>query len=110
MGNRAWHYWVTALFLAAALWAGGSARAEEKAKPRTFNSAVAFDVYAVVGEEDQLIGSTPSERPLTIPPCQWWYVEPRPLAHVGRVPHAPRRQVERGAAGGYTPGTQGVHS
>jgi hypothetical protein len=97
MGNRAWKYWVIASILAAALWAAGSSKAEEKAQPKAFNSAVAFRVYAVIdephglpmyaelGEEDQLVGSTPSERPLTIPPCQWWYVEPRRPVDMGKV-------------------------
>jgi len=80
MGNRAWKHLVIASTLAAALWAAGSSKAEEKAQPRAFNSAVAFDVYAVIREEHRLVGSTPSERPLTLPPCQWWYVEPlRPV-------------------------------
>jgi len=80
MGNRAWKCWVIASILAVALWAAGSSKAEEKAQPKAFNSAVAFNVYAVVGEEDQLVGITPSERPLTIPPCRWWYVIPlRPV-------------------------------
>ena len=47
MGNRAWKHCVIASILAAALWAAGSSKAEEEAEPKAFNSAVAFDVYAV---------------------------------------------------------------
>ena len=91
MGGRA-KWWVMASILAAALWAAGSSRAEEEAQARTFNSAVAFDVYAVIviGEGRQLVGYTPSERPLTIPPCRWWYVEPRPPVDMEKV----RQEVE----------------
>ena len=69
MGNWAWKYWVIAPILAVAQWAASSSKAEEKAQPKAFNSAVAFRVYAVVGEERQFVGITPSERPLTILPC-----------------------------------------
>jgi len=69
MGNRSWKYWLIASILAAALWAAGSHAAEEKAQPKAFNSAVAFNVCAVAGEDVQFVGSTPSERPLTILPC-----------------------------------------
>jgi hypothetical protein len=71
MANRAWNHWAIASILAVALWAAGSSQAEEKAQPKAFNSAVAFDVYAVIGEEGLLVGSTPSEGPVTILPCQW---------------------------------------
>ena len=72
MGNRA-KWWVMASILAAVLCAAGPSKAEEEAQPTAFNSAVAFDVYAVIGqehdlliaEEDEFVGSTPSERPLT---------------------------------------------
>ena len=53
MGNRAWKGWVIVSILAAALWAGGPSRAAEEkaqegnAQPSTFNSSVAFCVYAV---------------------------------------------------------------
>jgi hypothetical protein len=90
MGKRAWKCWVIASILAATLWAAGSAKAEEKAEPKAFNSGVAFNVYAVVGEEDQLVGRTPSERPLTVPPCQWWYVAPLPPVDMEKV----RQEVE----------------
>jgi hypothetical protein len=46
---------------------------------------MAFDVYAVTGGEHQLVGRTPSEEPLTIPPCQWWYVEPRRSVDMEKV-------------------------
>ena len=85
MGNRAWKHWVIASILAAALWAAGSSKAEENAQPKAFNSAVAFDVYAVIGEKRQSVGSTPSERPLTLPPCRWWYVEPERPVDVEKV-------------------------
>jgi hypothetical protein len=45
--GKAWKYLVIASMLAAALWAAGSSKAEAKAQPKAFNSAVAFDVYAV---------------------------------------------------------------
>jgi hypothetical protein len=90
MGNRAWKHWVVASILAAALWAAGSSKAEEKAPPKAFSSAVAFNVYAVIGEERELVGTTPSEQPLTIPPCQWWYVESQPPVDIEKV----RQEVE----------------
>ena len=85
MANRAWKYWVIASILAIALLAAGASKAEDKAQPKAFNSAVAFNVYAVIGEKHQLVGSTPSDRPLTIPPCQWWYVEPLPPVDMEKV-------------------------
>ena len=90
MANGSWKHWVIASILAAALWAAGSSKAEEEAQPKAFNSAVAFRVYAVIGEEHQLVGRTPSERPLTIPPCQWWYVEPERPVDMEKV----RQEVE----------------
>jgi len=90
MGKRAWKHWVITSALALALWAAGSSKAEEKAQPKAFNSAVAFGVCAVIGEEDQHVGITPSERPLTIPPCRWWYVKPLPPVDMGKV----REEVE----------------
>ena len=90
MGNRAWKYWLIASILAAALWAAGWSKAEENGQPKAFNSGVAFDVCAVVGKEPQLIGSTPSERAVTIPPCRWWYVEPLPPVDMEKV----RQEVE----------------
>jgi hypothetical protein len=58
-------------------------------QPPAFNSAVAFSVYAVVrwptGEENRLVGSTPSERSLTMPPCRRWYVEPLPPVDMAKV-------------------------
>ena len=50
LGNRAWNYWVIASVLVA-LWAAASAKAGEKARPKTFSSALAFEAYAVIGEE-----------------------------------------------------------
>jgi hypothetical protein len=38
MENWTWKWWVIASILAAALWAAGSPRAEEKAQPKVFNS------------------------------------------------------------------------
>jgi hypothetical protein len=90
MRNRAWKHWVIASILAAVLWAAGSSKAEEKAQPRPFNSQVAFEVYAVTGGGDQLVGSTPSEPPLTIPPCKYWYVVPQRPVDMARV----RQEVE----------------
>jgi hypothetical protein len=48
---------VIASVLAVALGAASWAKAEETAGPTAFNSRVAFDVYAVIGEEPQLVGS-----------------------------------------------------
>jgi len=84
MGNRVWNCWVIGSILAAALWAGGSAKAgskaAEKGQPDAFNSAMSFGVFAVVGEKHLLVGRTPSEQPVSIPPCRWWYVKPlRPV-------------------------------
>ena len=80
---------VIASVLAATLWAAGPSRAEENAQPTAFNSRVAFDVYAVTGEERRegrlFVGRTPSEQPLTIPPCKWWYVEPRSPVNIEQV-------------------------
>jgi hypothetical protein len=69
MGNRAWKYWVIASILAVALWPADSRAAEEKAQPRDFNSGVAFSVYAVVGEQPQFVGTTPSEQAPTPADC-----------------------------------------
>jgi len=76
MGNKSWKWLVFASILATLLCAACSSKAEEKAQPRPFNSKVAFDVYAVIDNGLELVGNTPSERPLTIPRCQWWYVVP----------------------------------
>jgi hypothetical protein len=76
MGTMAKH-WLLASILAAALWAAVSGATEQKAQPKAFNSTVAFDVYPVMGDDRQLVGRTPSEQPLAIPPCKWWWVEPR---------------------------------
>jgi RNA polymerase sigma factor (sigma-70 family) len=64
----------------------------DPAPPKAFNSQVAFRVCAVVGREGELlwIGETPSQRPLTIPPCQYWYVEPRRPVDMEKV----RQEVE----------------
>jgi len=75
---------------AAALWAAGSSRAGEEAQPKAFNSAVAFHVWAVISGSDQFVGRTPSEVPLTIPPCQLWYVEPLRPVDMAKV----RQEVE----------------
>jgi len=77
-------YWVVASALAVALWTAGSSKAAEKAQPKAFNSAVAFDVYAV-GNGRHEVGSTPSKQPLTIPPCHWWYVIPLPPVDMEKV-------------------------
>jgi hypothetical protein len=90
MANRAWNHWVIASILAAALWAAGSSKAEEKAQPKAFDSTMAFSVYAVIGEWPELVGFTPFERPLTIPPCRWWFVEPLPPVDMEQV----RQEVE----------------
>ena len=90
MGKGAWKYWAIASILAVALGTAASSKAEEKAQPKAFSSAVAFNVYAVIGQEHQLVGTTPSAQPLTIPPCQWWYVEPRRPVDMGKV----RQEVE----------------
>jgi hypothetical protein len=94
MGSRG-RFRLIAVILAGVVCAAGSPAAEEKAQPRTFNSTVAFDVFAVTGKNDyrndyQGVGRTPSERPLTIPPCRWWFVEPLPPVDMGKV----RQEVE----------------
>jgi len=90
MGNTAWKCGLVASILAGALWAAGSSKAEEKASPTSFNSHMAFDVYTLVGEGRHFVGSTPSERPLTIPAGKWWYVEPRHTVDMEKV----RQEVE----------------
>jgi len=69
---------------------GGSSKAEEKAQPKAFNSQLALDVYAVIGGASQLVGTTPSEQPLTIPPCQWWFIDPQRPVDLEKV----RQEVE----------------
>jgi len=76
MGSKT-NWWVISFMLIAALWVAGRSGAEETAGPHAFNSALPLDVYAIAGGEEHLLGSTPSEQPPSIPPCQWWYVEPR---------------------------------
>ncbi len=61
----------------------------------TFNSELAMAVYVVkennwddtVGNqiEDELIGQTPSETPLSIPECLYWYVSPAPSISLDMV-------------------------
>ena len=86
MGNRAWNCWVIAPVLAAALWAAGPPNPEENGQPTAFSSAVAFDVYAVIGEGAyQPVGRTPSDTPLMIPPCHWWFVVPVPPVNMEKV-------------------------
>ena len=91
MGKRAWKCCVIASILTVVLWTAGSSGAEERTQPTTFNSQVAFEVYAVIGETCPfVVGETPSDRPLTIPPCRWWYVEPRRPVDMEKV----RQEVE----------------
>jgi Leucine-rich repeat (LRR) protein len=75
MGDRAMR-WLAAGMVAAFVCAA-SVKAEEVAQPRALNSKVAFNVYAVIDGEHKLVGSTPSQQPLTVPPCERWYVVPR---------------------------------
>ena len=59
--------------------AAAYAMEQEKAPaPAFFNSAMAFEVFAFTEEEGlrSHVGSTPSDHPLEIPPCKWWYVRP----------------------------------
>jgi len=58
---------------------GGPGASETQRRPQqvTFNSQVGFDVYAMIEGQYRLLGRTPSERPLTIPPCWYWFVKPR---------------------------------
>jgi len=62
----------------------------EAPHPKSFNSQVAFRVYALTGREGQYVGETPSRSPLTIPPCRWWFVVPLRPVDMGAV----RRKVE----------------
>jgi internalin A len=57
---------------------------------RTFNSDVPFYVVAVVEGKTQRVGETPSEQPLTIPPCDRWYVAPKRPFDMQAV----RREIE----------------
>jgi len=95
-----WTCWLIAIILASALWAGGPRAGEEKAQPRTFNSQMAFKVCALVPTDLRLqrvlVGRTPSERPLVMPPCRWWCVQPLPPLDMEKV----RQEVEaRGIPG-----------
>ena len=90
MGKRAWKCCVIGAIMATALWVAGPSGAEERTQPRAFNSKVPFKVYAMIGGEEQFVGEMPSGRPLAIPPCQRWYVEPK--ASVGM--EAVRQEVE----------------
>ena len=66
----------TVLALTVASWAACSYASERSYEPETFGSAVAFEVHAVDGWSDRVVGKTPCDPPLEIPPCDWWYVEP----------------------------------
>ena len=88
MSNRTEPCWTIAAILAVALWGAvcSSAPARDKeSQPKAFQSPMAFDVTAVIDGRYKLVGSTPFEQPLAMPPCEWWYVQP--LAPV--VPAAP---------------------
>jgi len=76
MGNKASRYWVIASILAGVLWAACSRKAEEKAQPGAFNSAVPFEVFSERGGALYPVGTTPSAQPLMIPASKSWYVEP----------------------------------
>ncbi|MFH1730874.1 MAG: hypothetical protein ABIF82_04380, partial [Planctomycetota bacterium] len=81
---------LAALIVSAA--ACGRAEAGPISKPaepegRTFNSKVAFDVYVrkTPDDDDELIGRTPSDKPIKIPAgASWWVVPvgPRDMAKV----------------------------
>ncbi len=73
--GKAWKRRLIASVLTAVLWAAG-AHAAEEGQPKTFNSQVAFGVYAVTGDRRESVGRTPSEAPLTVPPCDYLLIEP----------------------------------
>jgi len=52
-----------------------------------FNSTVAFRVFALktTGGDSQLVGETPSAKPLAIPPCLHWWVAPLPPVEMAKV-------------------------
>ncbi|NQU76836.1 MAG: hypothetical protein HQ546_11045, partial [Planctomycetes bacterium] len=56
----------------------GPASVDPALRARTFNSKVAFDVYVRKTPDDapELIGRTPSDKPLKIPAGASWWVEP----------------------------------
>jgi hypothetical protein len=89
MGGRAMRWLMVAVALGALL-CGRCAQGEEQPQPTTFNSSVAFRVYAVTAGRHVLVGSTPSERPVTIPQCGRWYVVPSRLVDMATV----RQEVE----------------
>lgn len=76
MTNRTRKNWTNATLLAVALWGAVCAPALAADKETTFQSPLAFDVTAVIDGKFKLVGSTPAEQPLAIPPCEGWYVEP----------------------------------
>jgi hypothetical protein len=94
MTRRVWSLSVAAALLAGAMSPSWSQDGDEpkQTAPASFSSDVAFDVYAVkaTGEEAQLVGTTPSDKPLQIPPCLLWYVEPRDPVDMQKV----RQEVE----------------
>ena len=52
-----------------------------------FNSTAAFEVYVVKesGKAPELIGKTPSSHPLSIPPCERWWVKTVPPVDMAKV-------------------------
>ena len=90
MGNRALKACVMASALAVglwavALWAAGCDTPLGIAKPaKSFNSSVAFDVYTVTGARGNLVGSTPAQRALALPDCDW-SVTPRAPVDMDKV-------------------------
>ncbi len=58
----------------------------------TRNSESAFDVYVLQELDDgvELIGSTPSEKTLEIPPCLYWLFKPAPPVDMEKV----RKEIE----------------
>ena len=85
MARKACKSWLIVPILAVALCTAGVSMVEEEAPPKTFNSEVAFDVYAVTGGVWEFVGQTPSKEPLTISPCDYWLVEPRSPVDMKRV-------------------------
>jgi hypothetical protein len=96
MTKRVWPLCVAAALVASAMSPGCSRHVVKESEeprltaPTTFNSDVAFAVYAVKtsvggGEKYELIGTTPSDKPLQIPVCLFWCVEPRHPVDMGKV-------------------------
>ncbi|HDZ20913.1 MAG TPA: hypothetical protein ENH78_06435, partial [Phycisphaerae bacterium] len=66
---------------------GAAHAADTDAGIRTFNSQLPLDVYIVrtLDGDEERVGATPSETPLEIPECQYWWVKPRGRADMDKL-------------------------